>query len=145
MQIIVGDHCLVVHNHNRQVNVFEYDPKTWSRHSCLVNAAIAYTEPETGQVVILLINQALEMKSLNHHLLCTIQCYVNGDMIDKVPKFEAPYPVKPLWCHPPNYSHIKVERSNLLLQSDIAHSRTVGGPEYTQDRTYGASSTMGPI
>ena len=62
-----------LHDHNRPVNVFGYDPKVGLKHACIVNAAVAYTEPETGQVVILLINQAIEMKGLNHHLLCLMQ------------------------------------------------------------------------
>ena len=53
---VVGDHCLIVHDHNRPVNVYRYDPKVGSKHVCIVDAAVAYTEPKTGQVVILLLN-----------------------------------------------------------------------------------------
>ena len=52
----MGDNCLVVHDHNKPVNVYGYDPKADSKHVCIVNAAVTYTEPETGQVVIFLIN-----------------------------------------------------------------------------------------
>ena len=34
------------------------------------------------------------MKGLNHHLLCTIQCRMNGVLINEVPKFLAPIPSK---------------------------------------------------
>ena len=54
---VVGDHCLVVHDHNRPVNVYRYNPKVGSKYAHIVNAAVAYTESETGQVVILLLNQ----------------------------------------------------------------------------------------
>ena len=89
---VVGDHFLVVHGHNRAVNVFGYNTKAGSKHACIVNAVVAYTEPKTGQVVILLINQAIEMKGLDHHPLCPMQCFMNGVMIDEVSKFLAPVP-----------------------------------------------------
>ena len=53
---------------------------------------VTYTEHETGQIVILLINQKIEVKWLDHHLLFLIQCYVNGVLINEVPKFLTPIP-----------------------------------------------------
>ena len=73
--------------------IFVYDPKAVPKDACIVDATVAYTEPETdperGHVVILLMNQAMEMKDLNHHLICLMQCYVNGVLIDEKPKFLA--------------------------------------------------------
>ena len=37
---VVGDHCLVVHDHNRSVNVFGYDPKAELKHAHIVNANV---------------------------------------------------------------------------------------------------------
>ena len=71
---VVGNHCQVVHYHKRPVNVFGYDPKAGLKHDHIVNAAVAYIRPETGQVVILLINQGIKMKGLNHQLLCPMKC-----------------------------------------------------------------------
>ena len=76
------------------MNVFGYYLKAGLRHACTVNAAIAHSEPETGKVVILLVNQAIEMKGFNHHLLCLMQCCMNGVLIDEVPKFLTPLPSK---------------------------------------------------
>ena len=88
---VVHNQCLIVHDHDRPENVFGYNPKTGSKHACIVNATVSYTESETGQVVILSINQAIEMKGLNHHLL-PMQCHMNGVLINAVPKFLAPIP-----------------------------------------------------
>ena len=88
----VGEDCLIVQDHNRPVNVYGYDPKAGSKHACIVYTTITYIIPETGQVVILSINQAIEMKGLNHHLLCPMQCCMNGVLIDEVPTFLAPVP-----------------------------------------------------
>ena len=48
---VLDDHCLLVHDHNRPVNVFGYDPKVVSKHAHIVDATI--------EVFILLINQAI--------------------------------------------------------------------------------------
>ena len=67
-----------------------HNPKVELKHALIANATVAYTEPETGQDLILLINQVIKMKCLDHHLLCPMQCCVNGVLIDVVPKFLAP-------------------------------------------------------
>ena len=66
---VVGVHCFIVHDHNRPVNVYGYDTKAGSKHACVVSAAVVYTDPKTGQVVIFLYNQVIEMKDVDHYLL----------------------------------------------------------------------------
>ena len=53
---VVGENFLIEYDHNRPVNVFGYNPKAGFKQDCIVDAMIAYTEHETGQVFILLIN-----------------------------------------------------------------------------------------
>ena len=74
------------------MNFFRYDPKTKFKHACTVDPAVAYDDPKTGQLVIFLIHQAIEMKDLNHHLLRSMQCCMNSVLIDEVPKYLAPVP-----------------------------------------------------
>ena len=83
---VVSDHA---HDHNRPVTFVGYDPKSGSNHACIVDATVAYTEPETGCVVILMIKQAIEIKCLYHHLFCLMQCCMYGVLIDEVLKFLA--------------------------------------------------------
>ena len=64
---VVGDQCLGIHVHNRPVNVFGYDSKVGSKYACIVDATVTYDEPKTGQVGILLIHEAIEMKGLDNH------------------------------------------------------------------------------
>ena len=78
----MGDHCLIVHDNNRPVNVYGYDSKAGLKHAPVVGA-------KTSQAFILLINQAIEMKGLDHHLLCLMQYCMNGVLIDKVHEFLA--------------------------------------------------------
>ena len=87
---VVGNHYLIVHDHNRPVNIYACIPKAGSKHACVVDATVTYAEPDTGQFAIFFINQAIEMKGLGHHLLCLMQCLMNGVLINKVTKFLAP-------------------------------------------------------
>ena len=87
---VVGNHCLVIHDHNRPVNVLGYNPKVGLKHAHIVHVTIACTKPERDHVVMLLINHAIEMKGLDHHLLCPMPCCMNGVVINEVPKFSAP-------------------------------------------------------
>ena len=89
---VVGDHCLNVHDHNRPVNVYGYDPNAGSKLAHIVSATVAYEGPETGQNVILLLNEIIEMNGLDHHVFCSIQCCMNGVLIDEVPKLLVPVP-----------------------------------------------------
>ena len=56
---VLGDRGLIVNDCIRPVNVYGYHPKAGLKNSCVVNTAFAYTEPETNQVVVLSINQAV--------------------------------------------------------------------------------------
>ena len=40
---VVGNHCLVVPDHNRPVYVFWCNPKVGLKHACIVDAAITFT------------------------------------------------------------------------------------------------------
>ena len=72
------------------MNIFVYDPKVLSRHAFIIDATVAENEPGIGQVLILLINRSIKMKGLDHYLLCLVQCFINGVVIDEVPTFLAP-------------------------------------------------------
>ena len=60
--------------------------------ACVLDASVDFTVSKEGQVVILIINQAIEMKGPDHHLLHPIQCCMNGVLINEVWKFLAPVP-----------------------------------------------------
>jgi len=89
---IVGRNCLVVNDHCRPVNVYGFDPSDGSKSARIVDAAIKYISPFTGEKFILMINQAIEIKGLDHHLLCPMQCRLNGARINELPKFLADLP-----------------------------------------------------
>ena len=56
----VGKNALITHVHNRLVNVHAYDPTMGSQQNMsIVNAAVAYDCPHTGEVIILKVDQAI--------------------------------------------------------------------------------------
>ena len=62
----VGKNSLITHVHNRQVNVHAYDPSLGSQQDMsIVNAAVAYDCPHTGEVLIFKINQAIHIESMS--------------------------------------------------------------------------------
>ena len=61
----------------------------WLKHAQIVDATVAYDEPEMCKLFSLLIHQMVEMKGLDHHLLHLMQCYMKGVVTDEVPKFLA--------------------------------------------------------
>ena len=83
---VVGDNYLVVHVHNRPVNVYSYNPKDGCRSAKTVDAKVDYQDLQSSQKFILMINQAICIDGLVNHLLCPMQYHLNGVQINEVPK-----------------------------------------------------------
>ncbi len=49
----------------------------------------AFDDPQTRRMLHLIINQAIHIQHLDHHLLCPMQCPVNDVTINSLPKFLA--------------------------------------------------------
>ena len=64
-----------------------FDPSQPPRRAKVVDAAIRYTYHDTGDHLILVINQAIYIPEVDHCLLCPMQCRINGVEINEVPKF----------------------------------------------------------
>ena len=86
---VVGRNALIIHDYGRPVRVSGYDPKDGTKEYRTVSAALAYEHPQTGQVYMLVIHQASEVPYLDNHLLCLMQCRMNGVKIKDLPKFLA--------------------------------------------------------
>ena len=89
---VVGKEALIIHDYGRPVSVYSYDKEDGCKEYRTVSAAVAYDHPQTGQVYMLVINQAIEIPHLEHHLLCPMQCRLNGIKISELPKFLAEDP-----------------------------------------------------
>ena len=52
----------------------------------IVSAAIAYDRLDNGETIILVINQAIEIPTMENNLLCLMQMRVNGVSVNDTPK-----------------------------------------------------------
>ena len=89
---VFANNCLVIHDHNKPVNVYSCDPKDCNKSVKMVNATVVYQEPKSGQKFILVINEAINIDGLVNHVLCPMQLWLNGVYINEVPKFLAESP-----------------------------------------------------
>jgi hypothetical protein len=69
-----------------------YDKSLGSKTYQTVSCVVAYDNPQTERMLHLIINQAIHIPHLDHHLLCPIQCRVNDVTVNNLPKFLAANP-----------------------------------------------------
>ena len=89
---VVDRNALVIHEHPNIVMVSGFDPSQPPRRAKVVDAAVRYTCRDSGDHLILMINQAIYIPEVDHCLLCPMQCRINGVEINEVPKFLAANP-----------------------------------------------------
>ena len=82
----VGYHDLILNEYYRPVTVYVYKPVLGSKTFCAVSDVMAYTDIMTGSTYHLVINKAIEITHLYHHLPFPIQCQVNCVTINNTPK-----------------------------------------------------------
>jgi hypothetical protein len=83
---VLGRDALIFLGYDRPVVVKGYDPSLPTKTYATISGALAYDGPTTGKVNHLVINQAIHIPHLDHHLLCPMQCQVNDMIVDNMPK-----------------------------------------------------------
>ncbi len=84
---VLGKDCLVILDYDRPVQVVGYDPALGAKTYQTISGVIAHDDPVTGEVIHLIIHQAIHIPHLDHHLLCPMQCRVNDVIINETPSF----------------------------------------------------------
>jgi hypothetical protein len=84
---VLGRDALILLDYDRPVIVEDYDPSFGTKTYTTVSGALAYDDPVTGKVYHLVINQAIHIPHLDHHLLCPMQCQTNDVIFNDMPKF----------------------------------------------------------
>ncbi len=84
---LLGHGALIILDYNRPVSVVGYDESLRSKTYQTVSGVVAYDDPQTRRMLHLIINQAIHIPHLDHHLLCPMQCRVNDMTINNLPKF----------------------------------------------------------
>ena len=89
---VLGKDCLVILDYERPVQVVGYDPALGAKTYQTISGVVAHDDPVTGEVIHLVIHQAIHIPHLDHHLLFPMQCRVNDVIINETPKFLDPSP-----------------------------------------------------
>ncbi len=89
---VLSKYTLIFLDYDCPVRVEAYDPRLGSAEYCTVSGAIACDDPMTGRTLLLVINQAIHIPHLDHHLLYPMQCRMNDMTVNEMPKFLAPDP-----------------------------------------------------
>ena len=69
MHVACGN-CLSMHDHERSVDVFSYDPRNESKTAWTIDITLGYDSLNFRQLYILLLNQAIYNKGLSCYLVC---------------------------------------------------------------------------
>jgi hypothetical protein len=86
---ILGCDALILHDYMRPVRVQRYDPSLGTAQYNTVSGVLAYDHPNSGETYHLVVNQAVHIPHLDHHLLCPMQCCVYDVTVNEMPKFLA--------------------------------------------------------
>ncbi len=90
---VVGKHVLIAEILDKKVNVTGFDPAQGKiKDLDLVTAALAYDCPQTGEVSILMIHQAVHVPTMENDLLCPMQMRMNDVELHECPKFMEGHP-----------------------------------------------------
>jgi hypothetical protein len=89
---VLGRDALIFLDYNRPVIIEGYDPSLGTKTYATVSRVLAYDDPVTGKVYHLVINQAIHIPHLDHHLLCPMQCRVSDVVVESRLSF---------WCQTP--------------------------------------------
>ncbi len=71
---VLGHDALIFLDYDRPVIVKGYDPSLGTKTYATISGALAYVDPTAGKVYHLVINQAIHIPHLDHHLLWPMQC-----------------------------------------------------------------------
>jgi len=85
---VIGEDSLAIHDFNRPVNATGYDPnQPVAKALQTVSAALAYDDPVNGEVIILVVHQAIHIPHLSHNLLSPFQMRLNDVTVNDIPRF----------------------------------------------------------
>jgi hypothetical protein len=83
---VLGGSCLLIHDTGRKVDVSGFSMALGSMELPIVSSAVVYDHPTTGKVHILVFHQTIYCCQMDNHLICPMQCRVNGVVINDTPK-----------------------------------------------------------
>ena len=83
---VLGKSCLIVQDFNKTVSVTGWNASAGSTECPTVTGVVAYDHPYTGITYMLVWHQAIHLATMENHLVCPMQCRVNGVVVNDTPK-----------------------------------------------------------
>ena len=81
---VLGRDAFIILDYNQPVSIAGYDESLGSKTYQTVSGVVAYDDPQTRRMLHLIINQAIHIPHLDHHLLCPMQCHVNDVTVNSL-------------------------------------------------------------
>jgi hypothetical protein len=85
-QAVVGRDCHIISDTGEEIEVYGYDAAQGSVRRRIVSACFAYDDPATGQVVLLVVHQAIHVPHLENSLIPPAQLRCNDIIVRDCPK-----------------------------------------------------------
>ena len=76
-----------IHHWNCPVKVSGWNKKDGERIYQKISGEVVYDHPQTVQVYLLIFHNCIHADHFDHHLLCPMQCRMNGVEINETPQF----------------------------------------------------------
>ena len=73
--------CLLIQDFNKNVSVLGWNASVGSTEFSTVTGVVAYNHPYTGITYMLVWHQAIYLDTMENHLVCPMQCRVNGVVV----------------------------------------------------------------
>jgi hypothetical protein len=83
---VLGSNCFIFEETGRTIDVYPFDPTLGSTKRNVVSGCFAYDDPETGQVILLIVHQGLHIPHLAYSLLPPFQLWENDVVVNDRPK-----------------------------------------------------------
>ena len=107
--VVLGSEAFIFESTSRTCNVMPFDPNLGvSTNIPIVDGAIAYECPYTGESVVLILRNALHMPHLKHNIIAPFIMRTAGVSIDDKPKIHCDDPSVDNHCIKFNDSDLRI-------------------------------------
>ena len=86
---VVGSGAYAISHSGEIADAKAYDPKFGTTHVPIVDTAVQYDCPYTGQSSVLVIRNALHVPSMHNHLILTFMMREAGGVVNDTPKIQV--------------------------------------------------------
>ena len=109
--MVLGKNCLIIQDFGKAVSVSGRNASAGSTKCPTVSGVVAYNHPHMGVTYMLIWHQSIYLVTMDNHLICLMQCRVQGVTIHDMPKIFVK--------NPTNHSHAIVVSDPVDPKNDL--------------------------